>query len=504
MSGRAPEHGSLGPRSVQKEEMMSTRRRIRTAAPAIASLAALTLLAGCAAQKSAPEAWWGDPESGVVLRYHMPAGKTLTYEISSETDQEMEVMGNTTDVSTEQTLRFGLVPEPPKNGGQRLKITVDDLSMTIVSQQGTISPPTDAVRGMSFEMGVSEMGTEEDCEAAAELRYSIMQEERDLSTDFCAFFPDLPEAPVKVGDMWESRALVEPVAGGGGTSVNILSLNTLAGFETVDGHECARIENEFTGTIEGSGSQGPATFTVTGSLEGSGTWHFAYKEGLVVDDFSVGTGDGEVLVDGPQKMTIPTTREFTMETRLVAAGEDDAASRPEKRPAKQSAEPFTEVPARTADAPPKITTAGPFTVVGVRQRFESVNEAASADYEGLWTNEFMPHHEVLLPLSTDKFYYGVSYGTGEGESFYYLAGMAVDDDAPTPDGLTRYQVPLATYAVFETTMDGIGETWNRVFSKWLPASGYEYAWEAPSYEEYPPDTDDASTVLLYVPVMKVK
>jgi len=43
--------------------------------------------------------------------------------------------------------------------------------------------------------------------------------------------------------------------GGGEIAINLESFNTLEGFETVDGLECAKITVKITGTLEGRGSR---------------------------------------------------------------------------------------------------------------------------------------------------------------------------------------------------------------------------------------------------------
>ncbi len=289
---------------------------------AAAGLAALILIAGCASQSAMADKWWGDPDTGILLRYRMPEGSPLVYQLDSESNQTMQVMGQENNASSSQTLTFSLLPGAIEDREQQLEITIKDIGFNIVSDQGTVSPPMGALVGRSFKMAVSDLGTEIGCEAAAELHYKMMQDERDLSSEFCAFFSDLPEGPIKVGDSWESTTNIEPSGGGSGVTMRIRSTNTLAGFEKVDGHDCARIESEFTGVMEGSGTQGLAKLNIKGDMEGSGTWHFAYKEGFMVDDFSIGTGDGEVVVEGPQEMTIPTRREFTFETKLVDPTKD--------------------------------------------------------------------------------------------------------------------------------------------------------------------------------------
>lgn len=69
-------------------------------------------------------------------------------------------------------------------------------------------------------------------------------------------------------------------------------------------------------------------------------------------------------------------------------------------------------------------------------------------------------------------------------SGYYIA---VETDVPVPEGMEEYWVPKSTYAIFEcigTMPEAMQKTQQRIFSEWLPASGYEYA-SAADIEVYP-------------------
>lgn len=72
------------------------------------------------------------------------------------------------------------------------------------------------------------------------------------------------------------------------------------------------------------------------------------------------------------------------------------------------------------------------------------------------------------------------------ESYY----IAVASGAQVPAGMEAYEIPAATWAVFECVgpIEGpncvIGDLQKRIFSEWLPASGYQYA-DAPDIEVYP-------------------
>ena len=86
----------------------------------------------------------------------------------------------------------------------------------------------------------------------------------------------------------------------------------------------------------------------------------------------------------------------------------------------------------------------------------------------------------------------------------YMAGVAVAEAVDLPAGMTSWHVPANTYAVFETTLPGIGDTFGYIYNVWLPGSGYQQA-AAPYFERYPatftPD-DPASTFSIYIPVEK--
>lgn len=62
-----------------------------------------------------------------------------------------------------------------------------------------------------------------------------------------------------------------------------------------------------------------------------------------------------------------------------------------------------------------------------------------------------------------------------GEVFdYYIAAAT---DKPTPEGMTEYVIPAAQYAVFQSIgplPHALQDLTQRIFTEWLPSSGYEY------------------------------
>jgi hypothetical protein len=256
---------------------------------------AIFILAGCAAKHQLPI--WGNPQSGLILQYRMAEDLALRYQLTIEQTQDVEVMGQ--QIKTETN-------------------TIDSMKIKINSPQGELTPDMTTVEGKSFDMIMSRLGKELDLSGAESIQYDLGQAgKRDLASNFQAIFPDLADKPVKVGDTWTSKDTITEKVGSGEIKISLESLNTLAGFETVDGLECAKITAKITGTLEGGGEQMGADLAFKGEIEGSDTWYFAYKEGFFVYEKVDVLTKGSVSVRGPQEMSIPMAQNMRIETKLI-------------------------------------------------------------------------------------------------------------------------------------------------------------------------------------------
>jgi len=149
---------------------------------------------------------------------------------------------------------------------------------------------------------------------------------------------------------------------------------------------------------------------------------------------------------------------------------------------------------------PQIITKAAFTVVGLRIHTKPMTEEIPA----LW-GQFGPRMGEAQHLAEP----GASYGLMDNfdqklSELDYMAGESVLKADDLPAGMTRWDVPANTYAVFETTIPTIGETYGHIYNTWLPTSGYQHA-VGPYFERYgetfEPD-DPASTLKIYIPVEK--
>jgi len=254
--------------------------------------------------------------SAVTLAYQFPDGKTLSYRTVSSEKQYMQVSGQDITTSTESSLEFTAKPKSSKDGVHGIAVTIDAMKIRVQGQQGDQSPLLDHVPGKSFDMSLTRLGKETDTSGAAAITYALGTSTRDLSSRFQAFFPDLPDRPIKQGDTWPSQDAVTEKTGEGDIFVSMNHVNTVDGFETIDGIECARIKTDSKGTLKGNLEQGGASLTLDGTMTATTSWYFAIKQGFLVKSDTKAALTGSLVV-AQANMTIPVTGESTEEVRLV-------------------------------------------------------------------------------------------------------------------------------------------------------------------------------------------
>jgi hypothetical protein len=261
-------------------------------------------------------AGYAGAEKATVLEYKVPTGRALSYQDSSESAQVLDIMGQTVEISTKSAITISFKGKGLKEKNLLLGVTIDDMTMSITSTQGDMSPDLNSLKGKSFDMVLSPLGSEVDVSGAEAITYDLTDGTRNLAADFKMFFPDLPGKSLKVGDTWPSSAGVNDKKGGIETRSDLAFVNTLVGFETVDGMACAKISSQVTGTVSGSGNQMGQDLTFSGTLKGTDIWYFAVKEALLVKSTTDRTTEMSIDVSSAG-MTIPATLTQKSETKLI-------------------------------------------------------------------------------------------------------------------------------------------------------------------------------------------
>ncbi len=282
----------------------------------VVSLFAVALIAGCAAEKSL----WGDPDSGLILTYRLPSEGSLEYSVGSTSTESMEMMGQSIKVSTDSKIDFSVASKGMAGKAQHAAVTINASSLKIASPRGELSPDMKNVVGKTFTMNISDVGKESNLEGTESIEYQLGPAgKRNAAQMFTSIFPDMAGKPVKIGDSWTTTDTISQSGGGMNVEIIINGVSTLSGIETKDGHECALITSDFTGTVKGSGQQGPMELVAEGTMEGKDTTYFAYKAGYLVLNVTHALVDATTEGTGPQNITIPSKRTMVNEIRLVNA-----------------------------------------------------------------------------------------------------------------------------------------------------------------------------------------
>jgi AraC family transcriptional regulator len=146
----------------------------------------------------------------------------------------------------------------------------------------------------------------------------------------------------------------------------------------------------------------------------------------------------------------------------------------------------------------RIVSLPAFTVVGLEYIARSPNGIGP-----LW-RRFLPREQEIAPRAEPGVAYGVCVPLPDG-MLRYVAGVAVADDAPVPEGMVKLQVPAQKYGVFthRDVVARVGETFRTIHTRLLPKLGLR-AQAGVEFERYDErflgPENPASETDIYIPV----
>lgn len=154
----------------------------------------------------------------------------------------------------------------------------------------------------------------------------------------------------------------------------------------------------------------------------------------------------------------------------------------------------------------RIEKKNAFRIVGAKEHMELNVEENFIRVPQFWGETFQNGmFEKICQLSNQEplGVLGVSTCMNGKDFDYYIACAT---DKPIPDNMYEYEVPAATWAIFECMgpmPTAIQELQKRIISEWLPTSGYEYA-DAPDIEVYPAGDTKSSDYKceVWLPIVK--
>ncbi|MEA4987321.1 MAG: AraC family transcriptional regulator [Anaerovorax sp.] len=134
----------------------------------------------------------------------------------------------------------------------------------------------------------------------------------------------------------------------------------------------------------------------------------------------------------------------------------------------------------------RIETKQAFRIVGVQVALEEDMEQNMDIVPKFWEEILKgKQYDKICRLSDQepKKILGVSAYVNPKYISYYIA---TETDKPVPEGMVEFEIPAATWAIFECNghfKESVQTIFKRFLTEWLPFSGYKYA-ELPDIEVY--------------------
>ncbi len=274
------------------------------------------LLIGCAKKP-----FWGSEKTGFILSYRFAPNDVWKYQATSNQKMNMEQMGQTIDMETNSLSIYTMKGTGlDKKQNFVANIIVDSLSILSKGMGRETKPDLSSLVHKSFGLVFTPKGKELEMPGADSITVDLGMMaggKQDVKNFFRSILPDLPAKPTKVGESWTELDTTDIKQGGMNINVITESTHTLAALETVSGLECLKVTTKTKGTLNGEGQQMGADMNFEGDLEATGTWYFAYKNGLFVKAHSENFMEGTIAVSGAANMTMPITQETKSDVTLL-------------------------------------------------------------------------------------------------------------------------------------------------------------------------------------------
>ena len=274
------------------------------------------ILAGCQAKKTI----WGDPQTGLILEYRIPQDQSLQYKNTSETNQTIDMMGQSIETSTKILIDYSIKGTGTDDQNNLLtQVNINDFNMVLTGMQGETTPDTSALKGKSFGVSFSPKGKEIGFTGINDLPKidlgMMSGGEQSVEQFFQNLLPDLPDEPVKVGATWSEPIDNTIPQGPLEITTKGEAANILEGLETINGRECVRIKSTAKSTVQGSGEMMGNEMKIKGEVKSLAIWYFAYKEGLFIKASVEDDSDVKIAVGSMGE--IPQSSKMKLEIELL-------------------------------------------------------------------------------------------------------------------------------------------------------------------------------------------
>jgi len=246
------------------------------------SLTAILILAGCAGKS----AWYGNEKEGFVLEYRFPEGKTIQYDAVFEMGVTMERGEMQMEVASLAEANFALVGKSmdKSTGIQTVEAKIEALKGEISSPQGSTTGSFEKILDKAFQVHMKPNGKVTGFEGVKDMAVGLDMNGpgRFNVKDFFVyymgnFFLTLPDEAKRIGDSWTVQDKMNQNLGEVALDVTHTYNNKLAGFETVDGIKCLKVDVKAVSLLEGGDEDG--NMILEGDFEGDAVFYFDFMNG---------------------------------------------------------------------------------------------------------------------------------------------------------------------------------------------------------------------------------
>ena len=263
---------------------------------------------------------WGDPQTGLILKYNIAQDQVLNYRNASDSNQTMDMMGQSMKTSTKFNMDYNIKGAGADDQNNLLtQVSINDFAINISSMQGEMAPDTSRLKGKSFGVSFSPKGDEIEFTGIDDLPKidfgQMSGGEQSVKRYFLDLLPNLSDDPIKVGGTWTDQN--EYIIEQGPLELTLKGETTsvLEGLETIRGMECVRIKTQGKSTVEGSGNVMGNELNIKGDIDLTSTWYFAYKKGLFVK--ASAEEDADAIIEVGTMGEIPQVSKTNIEIDLV-------------------------------------------------------------------------------------------------------------------------------------------------------------------------------------------
>ena len=126
----------------------------------------------------------------------------------------------------------------------------------------------------------------------------------------------------------------------------------------------------------------------------------------------------------------------------------------------------------------KIVKKDEMHIIGFKKWFSTENDSQLTEIPKMWDSVTDERRQLITGLSNNDGVVGLCADMYDGGFDYWIGCMS---DQVCPDGLEEMTIPASSWAVFEVIgsmrplPNPMQDIWKRIYSEWLPNSGYKHA-----------------------------